>query len=52
MLAALIVIRTRCHHRGEPLELTAGATGPLGAGEVMVWIGAREEGERRACTSL
>jgi len=52
MLGARIVIRTRCHHCGEPLELTADATGPLGAGEVMVWVGKREEGERRACTSL
>ena len=52
MLGARIVIRSRCHHCGEPLELAADATGPLGAEEVMVWIGKRQEGERRACTSL
>jgi len=52
MLSAHIVIRTRCHHCGEPLELAADATGPLGAGEVMVWVGKRQAGERRACTSL
>jgi len=52
MLRARILIRSRCHHCGEPLELAADATGPLGAGEVMVWIGKRQEGERRACTSL
>ena len=52
MLGARISIRTRCHHCGEPLELAADATGPLGPGEVMVWIGKRQEGERRACTSL
>ena len=52
MLGARILIRTRCHHCGEPLELAADATGPLGAGKVMVWIGKRKEGERRACTSL
>jgi hypothetical protein len=52
MLDARISIHARCHHCGEPLELAADATGPLGAGEVMVWIGKRQEGERRACTSL
>jgi hypothetical protein len=52
MLGARIVIRARCHHCGEPIELAADATGPLGAGEVMVWIGKRQEGERRSCTSL
>jgi mercuric reductase len=52
MLGARIVIRTRCHHCGEPLELTADATGPLAAGEVVVWIGKRREEDRRACTSL
>ena len=52
MLGARISISTRCHHCGEPLDLAADATGPLGAGEVMVWVGKRQEGERRACTSL
>ncbi|PYN74902.1 MAG: hypothetical protein DMD96_29150 [Candidatus Rokuibacteriota bacterium] len=52
MLGARILIRSRCHHCGEPLKLAADATGPLDAGEVMVWVGKREEGERRACTSL
>jgi hypothetical protein len=52
MLDSRIAIRTRCHHCGEPLELAADATGPLDAGEVMVWVGKREGGERRVCTSL
>ncbi len=52
MLGARIAIRSRCHHCGEPLDLAADATGPLGVGEVMVWVGKREEGARRACTSL
>ena len=52
MLGARILIRTRCHHCGEPLELAADVTGPLGAVDVMVWIGKRQEGERRTCTSL
>jgi Alkylmercury lyase len=52
MLGTRIVIRSRCHHCREPLELAVDPTGPLDAGEVMVWVGKREEGERRACTSL
>jgi hypothetical protein len=52
MLGARILIRSRCHHCGEPLELAVDPTGPLDAREVMVWVGKREEGERRACTSL
>ena len=52
MLGTRILIRSRCHHCGEPLELAVDPTGPLDAGEVMVWVGKREEGERRACTSL
>ena len=52
MLGTRIVIRSRCHHCGELLELAVDPTGPLDAGQVMVWVGKREEGERRACTSL
>ncbi len=52
MLGASILIGTRCHHCGEPLELAADATGPLGAEKIMVWVGKRQESERRACTSL
>lgn len=52
MLAARILIRSACHHCGQPLELMADATGPLDASEIMVWIGKRGEGERRACTGL
>ena len=39
-----IGIRTRCHHCREPLELAPDATGPLDAGEVMVWVGKRGGG--------
>jgi hypothetical protein len=52
MLGTRVVIRSRCHHCGEPLELAVPATGPLGADEVMVWVGRRDAGERRVCTSL
>lgn len=52
MLGARITIRTRCHHCGQPLELAADATGPLDAGDVMVWVGRRAERERRVSTGL
>jgi Alkylmercury lyase len=52
MLGAPILIRTRCHHCGEPLELGADARGPLGATEIMVWVAKRVQDERRACTGL
>ena len=52
MLAACVLIRTQCHHCGEPLELSVDATGPLGAPDVMVWVAKRRGDERRVCTSL
>ena len=51
MLAARVFIRSRCHHCDDPLELAADPTGPLDAGDVMVWVGRRGPGER-ACTGL
>jgi hypothetical protein len=53
MLRQRIDIRSRCHHSGESLTLMADPAGPepVAAG-MMVWIGEREAGERRACTSL
>jgi hypothetical protein len=52
MLSARIQIRSHCHHCGQPIDLAIEATGPLDAGEIMVWIGKREESERRACMGL
>jgi len=52
MLAVRILIRSACHHCRQPIELAVDATGPLGGDEVMVWVGKRGEGERRACTGL
>ena len=51
MLAARVLIRSHCHHCGQPLEVAADPTGPLAAGDVMVWVGRREPGAR-ACASL
>jgi hypothetical protein len=52
MLGESIRIRSRCHHCGEPLEISAGpfGVGP-GAEGIMMWAGKRCEGERRAWTS-
>jgi hypothetical protein len=53
MLRQRIDIRSRCHHSGEPLALVADPAGPEpAAAGMMVWVGEREAGERRACTTL
>jgi hypothetical protein len=52
MLGESVRIRSRCHHCGEPLELSADPFGPRpGAEEVLVWAGKRCDGEQRASTS-
>ena len=52
MLGESVRIRSRCHHCGEPLELSADPFGPgPGAQGVMVWAGNRCDGEQRASTS-
>jgi hypothetical protein len=53
MLGQPVGIRSRCHHCGEPLELSADPFGPgLDTQGVMVWVGKPSEGERRVSTSL
>jgi len=53
MLRQRIDVRSRCHHCGESLALAADEAGPEpSAAGTMVWIGTREAGQRRACTSL
>jgi len=53
MLGQPVKIRSRCHHCGVPLEMSAGPDGPgLDAQGVMVWVGRQREGERRISTSL
>jgi hypothetical protein len=52
MLAESVLIRSSCHHCGEPLEFSADPLGPGPDAEgVMMWAGKRCEGERRASTS-
>jgi len=52
MLGESVRIRSRCHHCGEPLELSADPFGPGPRTEgVMVWAGKRCDGEQRAWTS-
>ncbi len=52
MLGQSVRIRSRCHHCGEPLELSADPFGPgPGTEGVMVWAGKRWDGEQRAWTS-
>jgi len=52
MLGEPVHIRSRCHHCGEPIELSADPFGPgPGAEEVMMWAGKRCDDGRRALIS-
>ena len=53
MLGQRVRIRSRCHHCGEPLELSVDQAGSgLEGEEAMVWVGKQGEGERRASALL
>jgi hypothetical protein len=51
MLGVPVVIRSHCHHCGEPIEIHAQPDGPVGGREIMVWVGERGELRQKACTS-
>jgi hypothetical protein len=51
MLGQRVEVVGQCHHCGAPLAFAATPDGPGPSGEgVMVWVGRRCEGERRALT--
>jgi hypothetical protein len=53
MLGQRVRIRSRCHHCGDPLELSVDQAGSgLETEAVMVWVGKQGDGERRASASL
>lgn len=52
MIGERVTIRSRCHHCGEPLEVSADARGPIGGDGVMVWVTRRRAEERRVSASL
>lgn len=52
MLGQLVSIRSSCHHCGEPMELDVAPDGPVGSGEVMVWVGKRGDIRQKACASI
>ena len=53
MIGDRIEIRSRCHHCGEPLALSATPDGPgPEAAGVMLWIGKRTEGGCKAADGL
>src|SRR5262249_50984008 len=53
MLGEPVTVSGRCHGSGQPLAfvVTPDGPGPEAAG-IMVWVGRRAEGERRAATGL
>ena len=53
MLGQRIDVRSRCHHSGAPLAFAVDPRGPdSSAAGVMAWVGQREAGARRVCTTL
>jgi hypothetical protein len=53
MLGQRIDVASRCHHSGVPLKFAVEPTGPEPAAVgLMAWVGAREAGMRRVCTTL
>lgn len=53
MLRQRIDVKSRCYQSGEPLAFAVDPAGPEPAAVgLMVWVGEREAGERRACTTL
>ena len=53
MVGQPVVVRAGCHQSGSALELSVTPEGPgLEARDVMVWVGQRAEGDRRATDFL
>jgi hypothetical protein len=53
MLEERVHVRSRCHHCGDPLELTVDPEGPASdADGIMVWVGTRGPGDCRRSTGL
>jgi hypothetical protein len=52
MLGQPVTVRTACHHCAERFELTVTPDGPVGADEVMAWVGERSDLRGKACTAL
>lgn len=52
LLGEPVVIRSRCHHCGEPLAIHVRPDGPKGSAAVMVWVGERGDLRDKAFSSL
>ena len=52
LLGQPVLIRSSCHHCGEPLELRVSPDGPVAGGEIMVWVGKRGDPRQKACASI
>ncbi len=52
LLRRHVHVRSRCHHCGEPIELHVSPEGPLDGGDVMTWVGRREDLRAKAGASL
>ena len=52
LLGQPVVIRSRCHHCRQQMELDVGPAGPVGGAEAMVWVGERGEIREKAYATL
>ena len=52
MLGRAITVRSRCHHCGDPLEISMDEDGPRSLPEAMVWVAPREACGPRVATGL
>lgn len=52
LLGEPVVIRSSCHHCGEPLAIHVRPDGPKGSAAVMVWVGERGDLRDKAFSSL
>ncbi len=53
MLGQRVEVRSRCHHSASRIEFSVTADGPgPEAGGAMVWVGKRQEADRRVITSF
>lgn len=52
MLGEPVMIRSRCHHCGDVLEITVAPDGPAGGEGIFVWVGERGDIREKGCSSL
>jgi hypothetical protein len=52
MLGQRVIVRARCHHCGEAIEMPVDVDRPQGSPGIMAWIGRRDTLRAKACDGL